>query len=143
MYNTGVGLKLGQEDSLKVIEISERLGLKEIDIAGMLRTSIAYLRVLKPRYATVQGAVEGVKELRRIPLKGSVRHLAGQTISAEQANAMARAPGPSYLLSVNQVLDALNYDLLPPEDNHPALWDSLRTLAQKILEKTGSGEKAA
>jgi len=32
---------------------------------------------------------------------------------------------------------------LPPEDNHPALWDSLRTLAQKILEKTGSGEKAA
>jgi len=143
MYNTGVGLKLGQEDSLKVIEISERLGLKEVDIAGMLRTSIAYLRVLKPRYATVQGAVEGVKELRRVPLKGSVRHLAGHTISAEQADAKARAPGPSYLLSVNQVLDALNYDLLPPEENHPALWDSLRQLAKQILEKTGSGEKAA
>jgi len=143
MLNTGVGLKLGQEDSLKVIEISERLGLKEIDIAGMLRTSIAYLRVLKPRYATVAGAVEGVKELRRIPLKGSVRNLAGQTISQEQANAMARAPGPSYLLSTNQVLDALNYDLLPPPESHPALWEALDQLAHRIFEKLEEQKKTA
>ena len=142
MLNTGIGLRLGQQDAIKVIQIAERLGIKELETAAMLRTSIAHLRALKPRYVTVDDAVEGVRQLRRIPLKGSLRHLAGQNITAEQAAAMARAPGTGYLLAVNQLIDALNFDLLPPEKTHPALWNALQRLAGKILDKT-QGEIAA
>jgi ParB-like chromosome segregation protein Spo0J len=133
--NSGVGLKLGQDDTLKVIEIGERLGFKEIDLAGMLRTSIAHLRLIKPRYATVEEAEKGVSKLRRVALKGSVRHMAGQKISKGQAEAMTSAPGQSYLLNVQQILDAIEWNLLPPRKQHPVLWERLEELAALIAER--------
>jgi ParB-like nuclease domain len=132
LLNSGMGLKLGQDDSLKVIAISERLGLKDIDIAAILRTSIAHLRQIKPRFATIEGARNGVSELRRVPLKGSVRHLAGTKITQAQADAMSTAPGQSYLLSCNQLISAFKFNLLPPEDDHPSLWIALRELSALI-----------
>jgi hypothetical protein len=108
-----------------------------------LNPSIEHLRKLKPRFATVAEAIEGVAELRRVGLKGSVRHLSGETITAEQATAIAGAPGTSFLLLTNQLLDALTYNLLPPRDRHPVLWEQLQQLAQSILEKTKEDGKAA
>jgi hypothetical protein len=134
MLNTGIGLKLGQDDCLKVLQISERLGLKDIEVAGMLRTSIAHLRALKPRFATIEEAIAGVKQLRRVGLKGSVRHLSGQKITEEQEKAMLSAPGQSYLLTANQLLDALRYGLIPSRDDHPTLWHSLENLADLIVK---------
>src|SRR5262249_41257986 len=78
MLNSGVGLRLGTDDTLKVLQISDRLKFKELDVAAMLHTSIAHLRSIKTRFATYQEAAKGVKDLRRIPLKGSVRHLSGE-----------------------------------------------------------------
>lgn len=136
LFNTGVGLKLGQDDSLKVIEISERFGLKEIEVAGLLRTSIAHLRALKPRYATIEDAAADVSKLRRVGLKGSVRHMAGETISGDQASAIGRAPGTSYLLLTNQLLDAFRFNLLPPPEKHPSLWLALSQLQVTIAAKS-------
>jgi ParB-like chromosome segregation protein Spo0J len=133
LLNSGVGLKLGQDDSLKVVQISERFGLKEIEIAGLLRTSIAHLRQIKPRFASVADAHKKVSELRRVPLKGSVRHLSGTTITSAQWKAMGTAPGQSYLLNVNQLLSALEFDLLPSSEDHPMLWKRLFELAEMIL----------
>jgi ParB-like chromosome segregation protein Spo0J len=132
--NAGVGLKFGPQDQLHILQISARLGVEETELSKLLKTSIEHLRKLKPRYATVAEAVERVAELRRIGLKGSVRHLAGETISAEQADAIAGAPGPSYLLLTNQLLDA---------NRHPVLWEQLHQLAQSILEKTKEDGEAA
>src|SRR5262249_20392515 len=102
--NAGVGLKLTPHDSVRVVQISERLGLKEIDVAAMLQTSISHLRTIAARFATVEDAIEGVSKLRKIPLKASVRHLAGQTITTAQVTALQSAPGVSYLLCANQLL---------------------------------------
>jgi hypothetical protein len=138
MLNTGIGLKLGTDDTLKVIEIAERLDLKEIDISSMLRTSIAHLRMIKPRFGTVEETVAGVKQLRRVPLKGSIRHMAGEQITPDQAKAIESAPGQSYLLSVRQLLDACRYDLLPPKIKNPALWselEALRVVLNDLLSK--------
>jgi ParB-like chromosome segregation protein Spo0J len=132
MLNSGVGLRLGTDDTLKCIEIGNRVGLKELDLAGALRTSIAHLRAIAPRFATVEEAVEGVKKLRKVHLKGSVRHLAGVPITAKQEQAMLSAPGQSYLLTCRQLADALEHNLLPPRDKHPALWDALQRL-QNVL----------
>jgi hypothetical protein len=138
MLNTGVGLKLGTDDTLKVISIAERLSLKELDICSMLRTSIAHLRTIKPRFGTVEETIEGVKQLRRVPLKGSIRHLAGEKLTAGQAKAIESAPGQTYLLHVRQLLDACRFNLLPPKTQHPVLWrelEELRDVLDGVLEK--------
>ena len=135
LLNSGVGLKLGQDDCLKVISVAEHLGMKDIDIAGILRTSIAHLRALKPRFATIEEAVDGVARMRRIPLKGSVRHLAGERLTEKQGKAMGSAPGQSYLLTANQLLDALKYDLIPSREQHSALWGALGELAVLINDR--------
>jgi hypothetical protein len=129
VLNATHGLRLREADRLKVIALAESLGLKELDMAGMLRTSIEHIQALKPRYAVLDRAhtAKGGK-LQKIPLKGSVRHLAGETISAAQAGAISSAPGSSYMLAVRQLKDAIQYELLPPPDSHPSLWAELQTL---------------
>ena len=133
-YNSGVGLKLGQHDMLKCIQVCQGFGMRDLDISACLRTSIAHLRVLKPRYATVEDARADIKTLRRVPLKAAVRHLAGTTITPVQEQAMVSAPGVSYLLIANQLLNALKYNLLPPDNRHQVLWQKLRELARAILQ---------
>jgi hypothetical protein len=137
--NAAHGLPFREADRLKIIAMGESLGFKELDLAGMLRTSLEHVRALKPRYATVDRAFTAAGgKLQKIPLKGSVRHLAGETISVEQADAMSAAPGSSYMLGVRQLRDAIQYDLLPPPDKHPALWAELKTLRDllnKVLRK--------
>jgi len=132
MLNTGVGLKLGVDDTLKVLQIAERYSLKEIEVSGMLRTSIAHLRIIKNRYGTIEETIKGVKQLRKVALKGSVRHLSGEELTREQVAALESAPGQSYLLSIRQLLDAIKYDLLPPASKHPALWADLATLRDAL-----------
>ena len=134
MLNTGFGLKLGVDDTLKVISIADRLKLKEVDLCGMLRTSIAHLRTIKARFGTLEETIKGVRQLRKIPLKGSTRHMAGERLTAAQAQAMESAPGQSYLLSVRQILDACQYGLLPPRERHPALWAQLETLRDALSQ---------
>jgi hypothetical protein len=136
LYNSGVGLKLSTHDMLKCMQVcQEEFGMKEIDMSTCLRTSIAHLRTLKPRYATVKDAAGDVQKLRRVPLKASVRHLSGTAITPVQEQAMSSAPGVSYLLITNQLLDAMKYSLLPPEDRHQVLWQKLRELANAVLEQ--------
>ena len=142
LLNSAQGLRLRETDAVRVITLGESLGLKELDLAGMLRTSVTHLRALKPRYATVDRAfAEGGGKLQKIPLKSSVRHLAGETISAEQADAMRSAPGSSYMLAVRQLTGAVQYDLLPPADKHPSLWAELKTL-RDLLDSVLSKQAA-
>lgn len=141
--NATHGMRLAEADALKVIAIGEELGLKEADIAGILHTSLTHVLALKPRYATVDRSfVEAGGKLQKIPLKGSVRHLAGETISAEQAGAMHAAPGTSYMLTVRQLMDAVRFGLLPPPDSHPSLWQELEKL-RDLLTETLSKQAAA
>jgi ParB-like chromosome segregation protein Spo0J len=160
------GLGLSTQDKVRCADIGQRLGVGEDRLAAALRTSVAHLRVISERYATVAEAEQAVAEHRqveasatplaelrqvepsngpietmvpaqrrrgrRVHLKNSVRHLAGTTISADQARAMDGAPGQSYLLNVRQLLDALAFDLLPSAEQHPVLWAELRRLHDQL-----------
>ena len=129
LLNCVHGMRLDTYDTLRVIKIAEdKYQLKEIDLATMLRTSIQHLRAIKPRYANLKEAVDGVAQLRKIPLKASVRHLSGQTITKQQEQSIFSAPGQSYLLTVNQLIDALKDNLIPEKDDHPVLWERLEVL---------------
>ena len=137
MLNTSHGLRLDDNDCQKVIEVGATLGLKSVELAGMLRTSLSHLRLLENRFATVTEAKAGVKE-QRIALKNSVRHLAGHSITPKQVEAMKQAPGQSYLLTTDQLIGAIRYKLIPPRDQHEALWErlaELHTLLGKALQK--------
>lgn len=134
--NSVHGLALSSHDRLRVIEIGEHLGLKEVQIADALAMSTAGLRALRPRYATVREAAEDGGErysYRRVPLKASVRHLSGQEITpGQEQEIMGSAPGASYLLLVRQLTRAIELGLLPPPGQHPVLHAELAALALKI-----------
>jgi hypothetical protein len=84
----------------------------------------------EPRYATIEGEESKVS----LEHKASVRHLGGQKITVEQAQAIASAPDETYLFIANRLIDAIKYGLLPPKDKHPALWDELRELSKAIAQ---------
>lgn len=129
LLNSAHGLNFTARDKLKVIEVGQKFGLKELDFAMLLRTSESYIKAIMPRYATVQPGQKAQKA-ERIPLKASTRHLSGKTITPQQADAIkGNAPGTSYLLVVRQLISALENDLLPPADEHPVLWQDLARLA--------------
>lgn len=129
LLNSAHGLNFTTRDRLKVIEVGQQLGLKELDFAMLLRTSESYIRAIMPRYATVQLGQKAQKA-ERVPLKASTRHLSGKTITPQQADAIkGNAPGTSYLLVTRQLISALENDLLPPPGEHPVLWQELARLA--------------
>jgi hypothetical protein len=135
LLNSGQGLNFTSYDRLKVITVGREFGLKEIDLAGLLRTSPSYIKALMPRYAVMTEDQKRGKAERtsRVPLKASTRHLSGQTITPKQADAIrGNAPGTSYLLTVRQLASALENDLLPPPGQHPALWQELEQLGEMI-----------
>ena len=136
--NATHGMPLSRSDAVRVIDIGEALGLKEPDFAEMLQTTLTDVQKLRPRYAKVS-APEVNGKLQKIPLKGSVRHLAGETISPEQAIALNSAPGPSYVLGVRQLTDAIRHRLLPPPDSHPVLWAELKVLRDLLEDALRSG----
>lgn len=139
LLNSGHGLNFSPYDRLKVIEIGQSFGLKEIDLAGMLRTSPSYIKALMPRYATVseQQKKGSAPRVSRVPLKASTRHLSGQTITPAQADAIrGSAPGTSYLLVIRQLTSALRNDLLPTPEQHPLLWTELAALGSLITDGT-------
>lgn len=135
LLNSSHGLAMTTYDRLKVIEISREFGLRELDIAAMLRTSESYLRTILPRYATLaDGPAERIGM--RVPLKASTRHLSGLRITEQQARAIeGNAPGVPYLILVRQLVSALQHNLLPPEEQHAVLWEDLRKLQALLHEQ--------
>ncbi len=136
--NTNHGLSLTPHDRLRCIEIGQTLGVREMDLADALAVSTTYLRSIKPRFATVTEATEEGGILRRkVPLKGSVRHLSGADITREQEREiLGGAPGTPYLMAVRQLIRAFDLDLLPPLEQHPALWEDLAVLGGRITSLT-------
>lgn len=135
VLNTSHGLDLSPVDKVRVIDMGQRFGLKEFDLAGMLRTDARAIQKLMPRYATISTEDRGKVTLERVPLKASVRHLAGESITPEQRDAISgNAPGASYLLLVRQLISGIQNDLLPPPERHPVLWAELAALGELIAQ---------
>lgn len=139
--NSTHGMALSTQDKVHAANLGATLGVSDADMAQALRMSIGHLRSIRQLYATVAEATQAlpelrhveptsqpIHELRQVPLKRSVRHLEGMTITPAQAKAIDSAPGQSYLLSIRQVIGAIEHHLLPPVDQHPALWTELANL---------------
>lgn len=138
LLNSAHGLNFTARDKLKVIEVGQKFGLRELDFAMLLRTSESYIKAIMPRYAQAPTG-EKAKKFEKVPLKASTRHLSGKTITPQQADAIkGNAPGTSYLLVTRQLISALENDLLPPPAEHPVLWAELARLAELLNSATAT-----
>jgi hypothetical protein len=122
--NANHGRTLSSHDRVHCALLAEKLALT-LDITasalGMTVEKLTTLRADRTATLTIAGKARGPM----IPLKQTIRHMAGQTLTHEQAKANERLSGMNQLFYVNQLTMLLKADLidLENEDLMAALYE--------------------
>jgi hypothetical protein len=129
--NARHGLRISRFDEAHCMAVAMRLGVGESDLAEILAlTQTKYEELRAARFAT---AASGEAVL----LKRSNRHLAGSTITKKQAAGNARSSGWRLAFHIDQVINAIQSDLLEHDDlKTVAKLRKLSELLDKVLDKT-------
>ncbi len=131
--NATHGRRLDRIDEVRITILGEQYGLDATRIAAALHYPEERIKTLRLRVATVEqpgpGTVPGTQQL---PLKRSMRHLAGSTLTKEQVAAHSIQAGVSLLLQVRQLHEALANHLVDPNDGR--LRDALEALATVLAK---------
>lgn len=109
--NAAHGRSLTPYDHARVLLVGERAGIALAELAACLSITVERASNLAARKITV---IEVTGE--RTPLKQTVRHLAGRTLTARQAAAIPRLGGMNQAFYVNQLIDLIESDLLDTGD---------------------------
>jgi hypothetical protein len=130
--NANHGRTLSSHDRVHCALLGEKLALSLDTTAsclGMTVDKLTALRVDRTATLTIAGKSRGPM----IPLKQTIRHMAGQTLTHEQAKANERLSGMNQLFYVNQLTMLLKADLidLENEDLMAALYE-LAGLIRKL-----------
>lgn len=115
--NATHGRKLDAIDQTRAVLMLERLGVPLARIA--LTMHIPETRIEKLSCRVAQSKVQTsqtVPHTKTITLKRSVSHMAGKTLTKEQANAHKGMPGTSFLLVARQLKTAILTGMLNTED---------------------------
>ena len=116
--NASHGLRLGENDRRRVARLLSDRSVDTDEIAVILR--VPPPKVVKLVAEVVIGPHEEV-----VPLKRSVIHLAKTPevrLTAAQRQAIRSAPGTSYALLAQQIVEAIENDLMPAGDEKVAAW---------------------
>jgi len=124
-YNAHHGLRLDTHDKTTALVKGEKLGLSQELIAGAL-----IMTVDKAAHLTISRTAKSNGHL--VPLKRTIRHMAGAKISNDQIKANAKLSGMNQSFYVNQIITLIEADLLDTSD--AVLMDRLETL-RKMLDK--------
>jgi len=103
--NASHGDKLSKYDRVRCQQIAEQFKIEPDVLAPALSCTVEVLEEIK---ITKEANYKGLP----IPLKATVRHLAGKNISDKQFNGIKKAGGHPIVFYVNQVLNALEKDLV-------------------------------
>lgn len=137
-YNANHGQTLSRYDRVHCMLLAERLKLSIDETASALSMSVDRLNELKvDRMATVLGER---KHLEPTPIKRSIRHLAGETLTAEQVEVNKKLSGMNQAFHVTQLILLIENDLL--DTSNKDLMDRLAHLS-KLLRKITKPEKPA
>jgi hypothetical protein len=128
--NVSHGLNLQEYEKKKVVLRLGELGKNDDEIAMILRVPPPRITQVRLRVATVTG--EGGRSVRLEPLKPSVMHLMGSTMTEAQAKAHRSAPGTSYLLTIKQLRQAIQFDLLNSSDGKVVT--ALQNLCEELTD---------
>lgn len=129
--NARHGNQFSGYDRARMIAKAADLGIQKDHIVSLLSITIESIDSIERGFGHARGEDDSELET-LIPLKNSVRHLAGRTLSRRQLNAHQHIGGQQQTFYVNQVLLFLEGNLL--DHKNPALMARLYALAQ-ALEK--------
>jgi hypothetical protein len=106
--------------------IAASLGITQERVAAIMGTKVAMVRTTSPMR-------QGVTEIgRMIPLKRSVRHLAGTTITDRQAEAMDGWPGQEQALLIRQLCSIIETNSI--DRRNPKVIEGLKALRNALDE---------
>jgi hypothetical protein len=123
--NATHGEKLTPYDRARCIALAQQYGIAMIRLAEALRVRTVDLETLTTRKLAY--ADDGV-----VPIKGTLRHLAGMPLSNQQLNGNRRAGGPSPLFFIAQVKNLIENDLIDRSDE--SIMAALRELCDLIAD---------
>lgn len=123
-YNSGHGAKLRPFDCSHCAIIAERLHIAETDLASALRMTTDRLSALRVGRTASNEAAQSV------PIKASIRHKAGDTLTPQQEQVNKKLSGMNTLFHVNQIIMLIDSDLL--DTDNPDLMHRLTVLQEKL-----------
>jgi hypothetical protein len=129
--NSHHGLRLSRLDEAHCIEVAQRLGVPDDQVATVLAiTRQKFEDMRSRRFAT---GPDGEPVL----LKTANRHLAGQRLNAKQVQGNSRASGMSLIFHIDQIINALKSGTADGTDlSVLARLRDLVVLAQSIIGET-------
>lgn len=151
--NSAHGQNLSSFDRARCIILGEAFGLKAADIADALRVTPKNIEGLRERkianivrpsdinlpLAEADGIEVPVVQLNGVAIKRTAEHLAGTTLSTEQADAMPKLGGMRALYYVNQVITIVECGFVNPKEQR--MVERLRVLREAIDDYlSGLGE---
>jgi hypothetical protein len=126
-YAGEVRKKLAAGDRTRIILLYEKVGLDPELVAKDLHMTLEAVGELR---ADRVGMMRVANKNEPIPLKRTIEHMAGKTLTKGQAEANERLGGMRQLFYVNQVIHLIENDLLEPDN--PKLAERLRHLGELI-----------
>ena len=126
-YNANHGRNLSSFDRMHSILLAGKLGLTDKAVAGALSTTVGRVEALRvSKSATVGNGKVKVT----VPIKQTIRHMAGKKLTRPQVEANKKLGGMNQLFYVNQLLTLIESDLIDKENED--LIEALRKLHQKL-----------
>jgi len=130
-YNAGHGRSLTTFDRAHSVLRAEAFGISPEQVASALSiTAEAVGRLRAERVGTLKVAGATAKT---IPLKRTIRHMAGRELTAPQAEANAKLSGMEQLFYVNQLIMLIENDLL--DTSNDRLMDALAKLTGLLTKE--------
>ena len=124
-YNAAHGSRLDSCDRTRCILISEKLNIPKESIAGALNMSLDKLAALRDTRTAKYGNLN-------IPIKRTIRHMAGRRLNNRQLEANEHLSGMNQTFYANQLIHLLESDMLEKDDEK--LCERLRLL-HDLLDK--------
>ena len=134
-YNSAHGRSLDQCDKAHCIIRAEELELTIDKISMALSITVDKYGKLKTQHIGELHLSPHLKN-KQIPLKRTIRHLAGKKLTAKQVKANERLSGMNQSFYVNQIIDLLENNLLDAKNLHlmerlERLYDLLKEIINK------------
>jgi hypothetical protein len=134
--NAAHGRRLDAMDRTRCVMMLRKRGCTDMQIALAMQIPEKQVEKYVVRVAKApKSSGQTVPGTNTIVLKRSVAHLAGSTLSRNQAEVHAKLPGTSFLLVADQLLQGLLADMVNLSDER--LRSKLEALRDALLEKLG------
>lgn len=108
-YNAAHGRALTQHDKVHCLLLADKLKIEPEVVAGALKITTSRIGELRTDRIGKIGP-------RQVPLKQTIRHMAGRRLNKKQAAANEKLSGMNQLFYVNQIMTLIDSDLIDTEN---------------------------